>query len=99
MSLVSRCAVTITILAAASCSAAPPAARCPDTPAPKESASAASSAAAPKLDDGAIHLGLTISPDPRTGEVAVEVVAEGDPAKLMRWAIREQYVAEEACTK
>jgi hypothetical protein len=83
--------MAITILAAAGCSAAPPAARCPDTPSPKASASAASSAEAPKRDEGATHLAITISPDPRTSEIAVEVVAEGDPAKLMAWSIREPY--------
>jgi hypothetical protein len=83
--------VGITIIAAAGCSAAPPAARCPDTPSPKASASAASSASAPKSDDGPTRLAITISPDPRTSEVAVEVVAEGDPSRLMAWSIREPY--------
>ncbi len=91
MSLFSRCAVGLTVIAAAGCSAAPPAARCPDTPAPKASASAASSAPIPEHDDGATRLGITITPDPRTNEVAVEVVAEGDPARLMAWSIREPY--------
>ena len=91
MSLFSRCGVGITIMAAAGCSAAPPAARCPDAPSPKASASAVSSAEAPKLDDGETRLSITISPDPRTSEIAVEVVAEGDPTKLTAWSIREPY--------
>jgi hypothetical protein len=83
--------MAIAILAATGCSAAPPAARCPDTPAPKASASAASSALTPTIKDGATRLSITISPDPRTSEITVEVVAEGDPAKLTAWSIREPY--------
>jgi hypothetical protein len=91
MSLFSRCGVGIAIMTAAGCSAAPPAARCPDTPTPKASTSAASNAEAPTMKDGATRLAITITPDPRTSEITVEVVAEGDPAKLTAWSIREPY--------
>ncbi|MEP7119875.1 MAG: hypothetical protein ABJE95_03150 [Byssovorax sp.] len=91
MSLVSRCAVGLTIVAAAGCSAAPQAAQCPEAPAPRASASATSSATTPKSDDGAPRLAITILPDPRTSEIAVEMVAEGDPARLIAWSIREPY--------
>ena len=94
MKLSPRRVVSITLLAAAGCSSAPPAARCPEAPKTTTSASSEASKATAKstpLAAGATRLDLTITPDPRTSDVAVEVVAEGDPARLMAWSIREPY--------
>ena len=85
---------TITMLAAAGCASAPPRARCPE--AAKASASAGPEAAKPDakstpLAAGMTRLDLAITPDPRTSDVAIEMVAEGDPAKLMAWSVSEPY--------
>ncbi len=91
MNLSPRRLAWITLLVAAGCSPVPPAARCPETPTTKASATAAASAEAPKTPADGPRLGITITPDPRTDAVAIDVVAEGDPARLMRWSIREPH--------
>ena len=96
MNALSRRAVWIPIVTALGCAKAAPAARCPEAPAPP-SASAASAktaaATAAKSEDAKPSLEITIAPDPRSGNVEVEVVAQGDPALLLRWAIREPFGA------
>jgi hypothetical protein len=91
MKLSPRHAAWIPLFLAAGCSSAPPIASCPEAPIPKTSASAAASVPTSKAAGDGPHLGITITPDPRTSDVEVEVVAEGDPARLMRWSIREPY--------
>jgi hypothetical protein len=92
MKISPRRLAAMTLLAAAGCSSAPPAARCPDA----AKAGAGAEAAKPEakstpLPAGTTRLDLTITPDPPMNEVGVEVVAEGDPSKLVAWSIREPY--------
>jgi hypothetical protein len=86
--------VAIALLTAAGCSSAPPAARCPEGPSatssPKPEA-ANPDPKSPRIAGGSPRLDLTITADPRTSDVAIEVVAEGDPTKLLAWSIREPY--------
>ncbi len=90
----SRAFFSITITALAGCSSAPPAARCPEAPTTSASAKAApSDAATTKPAAGETRLAITITPDPRTSAVDVALVVEGDPTKLMRWAIKEPFGA------
>jgi hypothetical protein len=94
MNLTLRRVASITMLTAAGCSSAPPMARCPEAAKPSANASleaAKADAKSTPLAAGATRLDLTITPDPRASEVAVEMVAEGDPAKLMAWSVSEPY--------
>jgi hypothetical protein len=89
MNRLSRRAVGLSIVTALGCAPAAPAgiaARCPEA-----ATSTPSPGAAPKSDDATPRLAFTITPDPRTGNVDVEVVAQGDPALLTRWSIREPF--------
>ncbi len=93
MRLSPRRTASIVILAAAGCSSAPPAARCPEVVTSAAPTTATATVAGPTTTPsaGATRLGITITPDSRASEVAVEIVAKGDPARLMRWSIREPY--------
>jgi len=97
MNVLSRRAVWIPIVAALGCSPAAPGAagaRCPEAATPRSSASASPSAApstTARSEDAKPRLEITITPDPRIDSVGVEVVAQGDPALLMRWSIRDPF--------
>ena len=101
-----RRVAAMTLLAAVGCSSAPPTARCPEAPKASASTgtgmgtgtgtgtrteSAKTDAKSTAPAEGTARFDLTITPDPLTSDVAIEVVAEGDPSKLMAWSIREPY--------
>lgn len=87
-----RHAAWLALVAALGCAPAPPAARCPAvTPSPAATTTASTTSTAAKIDDSKPSLAITIAPDPRTGDVDVEVVAQGEAALLTRWSIREPF--------
>ena len=89
MNVFARRAAWIPLVAALGCAPAATTARCPEAAAPSKSAVASAGATAPAIADGKPSLEITIAPDPRVGNVDVEVVAKGDPSLLMRWSIRD----------
>ena len=93
MNSFARRAALISIVGALGCAPAASAVRCPEasasTPKAGSSSSSTASVTPPKSDDDASSLAITITPDPRTGNVDVEIVAKARAAWLMRWSLRD----------